>query len=250
MRDTRVKQIRRRLYFSAHERIRKLPLAVFAAIILSSCALQLEPSYDARIVKEIETLTLDTQTFFASITNGIPAAGFSEREKAYAALAGRAAAIKIYAEARPAPSGRLVGFFQNLISVPPPPSLSAAAGGDRSSGSPSEDRYENATAGYMEDYLRNLKRLADKDKENAATVGDLSRFEAAQAGYRDALAAYQKAYSEWVSGRGLKPADIGPAPTPPLGKVSERYVGLRQIVLNDILHDALFYERDILNRKR
>ena len=50
-----------------------------AALMLTSCSVQLEPSYDARIVREIETLTLETQTFFASYPDGIPVTGHTER---------------------------------------------------------------------------------------------------------------------------------------------------------------------------
>lgn len=229
---------------------RRFASIVLAALLLAGCTVQLEPGYDARIVKEVETLTLETETFFASIVDGIPAAGYQEREKTYVALAGRAGAIKVYAEARPAPSGRLVDFFQNLIVIPASPKITAAVGGERETGAPVGDRYANATGGYMEDYIRNLQKLAKKDRDNLKTVGDLVQFEVDQAAYQVAVDAYRKAYADWVIGRGLKPVDLEPAPTPPQGKVTKNFVERRRVVLIDVLHDALVYERDILNRNR
>jgi hypothetical protein len=43
---------------------------------------------------------------------------------------------------------------------------------------------------------------------------------------------------------------LAPAPAPPQSKVSKNFVERRRVVLIDVLHDALIYERDILNRNR
>ncbi len=230
--------------------VRRVICVTSTLLILSGCTVQLEPSYDARIVKEIEILTLETQTFFAQYSDGIPATGYAEREKVYAGLAGRAAAIKIYAEGRPVPSGRVTSFFQNLITPPAPPRLSGSANADRTTGVPEGNRYENATSGYMEDYLRNLKRLVDRDRQKTTTLPNIGAFEAAQSAYQKAIQKYHEVYSDWVTNKGPKPDKLRDPPTPPANSVSKNFLERRQTVLNDVLRDTLLYERDILNRNR
>jgi tetratricopeptide (TPR) repeat protein len=229
-------------------------LFLLTTFALASCTVQLEPAYNEKIVEELETLTMETEALFAQITDGVPATGYEKRENTYAALATRAATIKLYAESRPAPSGKIADFFSNLFAPATPPGIgepAATAEDDRKTGSIEEDRYANATAGYMEDYLRNLKRLADRDRKNVESIlGSLGSFEAAQKAYQAALEQYTKAYADWVTGRGPKPSALQPEPVAPTGSVSANFVERRRIVMEDILRDALFYERDVLNRNR
>ena len=78
----------------------------------------------------------------------------------------------------------------------------------------------------------------------------MSSFEAAQQAYQIALEEYQQAYANWVTGTGPKPDDLEGAPAPPADSVSAGFVERRRLVMDDILRDTLFYERDILNRNR
>lgn len=217
-----------------------------------ACTVALEPAYDEKIVAELEALVAETQSLFANIPEGIPPQGYEERKNTYESLAARAATIKLYAEARPAPSGRLSNFFGNLFSPAPPNDVSVIGGdSDRASALSDADPYANATSGFMSDFLRNLKSLSDKDRENVAeVVGSLDNYEAAQAAYLSELERYRESYAAWIAGRGPRPDDLRSAPSAPTGSVSSNFVARRREVIEDILRDALFYERDILNRNR
>jgi len=105
-------------------------------------------------VSEVEVLTSETELLFESIPNGIPSIGYEFRKEKYAALAARAATIKLYSEARPAPSGRVSGILSNLFSLAIPADVGTESGSNRQTGNVVGDRYGNATAGLMEDYLK------------------------------------------------------------------------------------------------
>ena len=150
------------------------------------------------------------------------------------------------------PSGRFKNFFKNLFTVPALPDVFDAVSQDRSVGEPKGDRYENATADYMDDYERNLKKLSGRDHENSIKIGleNIAKFEAELAGYQAAIEAHSKAFNAWMNDQGPKPSELQASPTPPSGEVSQNFVERRKTILNDLLGDALFYEREILNRTR
>ena len=138
---------------------------IYLFATLAACSVTLEPEYNERIVAEVESLTADTQLLFASIAHGIPATGYEERKITYIALAAKAATIKLYAEARPAPSGKVPSFFRNWFGAATPASV-APSSGDRDAALDTEERYANATGDFMVDYLRNLEKLAKRDRNN------------------------------------------------------------------------------------
>ena len=233
----------------------RLAAALLIGLMLGACTVALEPAFNQKIVDEIETLTSEAEGFFAEIGNGIPIAGFDKRSKIYNALVARAATIKLYAEARPAPSGRLPSFFGRLFSAAVPAGISVmppGGDGDRAVGLDSEgERYANATAGFMDDYLRNLKKLRDRDSTAAKKwQGETASFEAAEAAYASALQEYIRKYQAWLNNRGSRPENIQDRPQVPGHGVSKTQVLLRVEVMRDVLRDALFYERDVLNRNR
>lgn len=228
---------------------------LLAGLALGACTIALEPAFHQTIVDEVETLAKESEAFFVTIEDGIPLSGFAERSKVYEALAGRAATIRLYAEARPAPAGRLPGLFNRLFAAAVPPGVAAGTGGpddDRSASlAAGGERYANATAGFMDDYLRNLKKLRDRDAAAVeAWTGDAASFEAAETAYAEALKDYVEAYQAWLSNRGPRPDGLRDRPKVPSGGVSKTQVALRVVVMRDVLRDALYYERDVLNRNR
>jgi hypothetical protein len=64
------------------------------------------------------------------------------------------------------------------------------------------------------------------------------------------LATYQKAYSDWVLGQGPKPKALVSEPVLGTTSVGKNFVSRRREIIEDVLRDALFYGRDILNRNR
>jgi len=113
------------------------------------------------------------------------------------------------------------------------------------------EEYRDATPAYMTDYLRNLATLQAADR--AATGGAPDRIAAYEAGldaHRRAMEAYLAAFGAWQQGQGPRPAAPAPAPEPPATSLDPIQVALRRTAIEDILRDALIYERDILNRSR
>jgi hypothetical protein len=96
------------------------------SLFLAWCSVALEPAFNETIVSEVEVLTSETELMFESIPNGIPSIGYEFQKEKYAALAARAATIKLYAEARPAPSGRVSETLSNLFSLAIPADLGTA----------------------------------------------------------------------------------------------------------------------------
>ncbi|MGO1118143.1 hypothetical protein ACTL6U_05540 [Rhodovibrionaceae bacterium A322] len=225
--------------------------ALLLLVVLTGCTVALEPPHDKEILAEVEALTKDTQMLFAKLGQENPATGYADRKDLYLSLEARARTIKLYANARPSPSGRVVDFFSSSASAVPAPSVAAAESSGRTTGSPEGERYGKATVGYMDDYLSNLARLSARDREEARKLGgDIESFEAEQAAYLEALETYRLAYLDWINGQGSKPAPLAAAPVAPKGGLSRNFIERRQLVLEDILLDALFYEREILNRNR
>ena len=112
------------------------------SLFLAWCSVALEPAFNETIVSEVEVLTSETELMFESIPNGIPSIGYEFRKEKYAALAARAATIKLYSEARPAPSGRVSGILSNLFSLAIPADVGTASGSNRQTGNVVGDRLE------------------------------------------------------------------------------------------------------------
>ena len=113
------------------------------------------------------------------------------------------------------------------------------------------DEYDDATAAFMADYLRNLRQLEAEDR--AASGGRSERvraYEEALAAHRREVQDYLDAFTRWQVGKGPRPEEPGPAPQAPRFGLDPARLGLRITAIEDILRDALVYERDILNRDR
>jgi hypothetical protein len=111
--------------------------------------------------------------------------------------------------------------------------------------------YRDATPAYMTDFLRNLALLEAHDR---AATGDLAprfaAYDAALSAHKAATEAYLDAFRRWQAGDGPQPAQPAPLPFAPTGGLDPVQIALRITALEDILRDALIYERDILNRNR
>lgn len=135
-------------------------IAMTATTMLAACAIRIEPPQDPRLIAELETLALDTQMLFAE-ADGFAPERRNAREAAYARLYARAAAIRLFAEARPAPSGPLSDRIR--AATQPAEDGIVELIGRAPSGSDRRD-LSNATAGFMSDYLGALDRLKRRDQ--------------------------------------------------------------------------------------
>jgi hypothetical protein len=111
--------------------------------------------------------------------------------------------------------------------------------------------YQDATPAYMKDYLRNLALLEAHDR---VATGDESAkyaaYDAALASHHSAMEAYLEAFRRWQAGAGPQPVPPAAPPQAPIHGLDPIQISLRITALEDILRDALIYERDILNRNR
>ena len=216
-----------------------LALALFAIVPLAGCTVALEPAFDERIVAELEELSTGTTELFAAPPPRFPLTGYPDRVEKYAALAAKAELVRLLAESRPEPSGRVANFFRGLT-APSEPDPDGE-----------EDRYAQATVGYMEDYRRNLDRLAERDREKFEELSEeAASFEAEERGHLQAVQSYADAYADWLRGAGPRPEPLRARPEAPEAALSENFVDRRYELLKDILRDALVYEREILDRSR
>ncbi len=146
--------IRRRLS------VARAMFAVVSAVMLSACAIQIEPAHDPRIVAELEALAIDTQSLFAD-GQGFAHEALPEREDAYSQLVARASAIRLLAEARPAPASPISDRIRSLTE--PAEDSVVELIGRAPQGEVIRD-LSNATAAYMTDFLRALERLRKRDR--------------------------------------------------------------------------------------
>jgi hypothetical protein len=133
-----------------------VPFLLFVlALVGVSCTRMIEPPQDARLVAGLETLAAETDAFAAAF----PSRAAGERQATYAALDDAAAALIGWAEAR---------------------NQALAIDAERQA-------YAVATAGFLEDFRRNLALLAARDAE-AGRYGLLQSYVALRfAAMRDAL---------------------------------------------------------------
>ena len=229
-------------------------VALVALIALSACTLGREPAYDAVLAGEVTGLTAETLRLFQDLTPGATGAQtetqtgtHADREPRYRALAARAETVRLMAQARgsAAPAS---GLIQRVTQLGAGLSLAqeiSPGGAERLA------EYQDATPAYMVDYLRNLAALETHD--HAATGGQSEKYaayEAALASHQSAMEAYLEAFALWQAGAGAQPSPPAAAPQAPITGLNPTLISLRITALEDILRDALIYERDILNRNR
>ena len=70
---------------------------------LSSCTIQLAPTYDAGIVTGLNTANTQTETLFATVSSGVTKETFATREPQYNAIIGQFSALDLQVAARPMP---------------------------------------------------------------------------------------------------------------------------------------------------
>jgi hypothetical protein len=204
-----------------------------------------EPAYDAALAGEVTQLIAETLRLFQDLAPGT-AATYQDREPQYRALGARAETVRLMAQARGSavqPGGQLMyvarlGAGTALAEEVSPEATERLA------------EYRDATAAYMEDYLRNLRRLEDADRASGNHADRLAAYDAALAEHQDAVARYLEAFKLWQAGQGPRPEQPPAAPEAPSRGLEPDHVSLRITALEDILRDTLIYERDILNRNR
>jgi hypothetical protein len=220
--------------------------ALIALAALCACSLGREPAYDAALAGEVTALTAGTLRLFQDLTPGA-AKTYADREPRYRDLTGRAETVRLMAQARGsavAPRGLALRLATLGARLPQAADIAPQAGERLAD-------YAEATPAYMEDYLRNLTVLEDHDR--AATGGRAERvaaYQAALAAHETDMQAYLDAFRQWQAGRGPHPDQPAAPPQAPALGLDPVLVALRRTVLEDILRDALVYERDILNRNR
>lgn len=219
-------------------------LIVLAA--LTACSLGREPAYDAALAGEVTALTAGTLRLFQDLTPGA-AKTHADREPRYRDLSGRAETVRLMAQARgsaAAPGGLALHLAALGARLPQAADIAPQAAERLAD-------YAEATPAYMEDYLRNLAALEDHDR--AATgdaAGRIAAYQTALAAHETAMQAYLDAFRQWQAGSGPRPDQPAPPPRAPVLGLNPIQVALRRTALEDILRDALVYERDILNRNR
>ncbi|MEM6744374.1 MAG: hypothetical protein AAF676_11650 [Pseudomonadota bacterium] len=222
----------------ARRQLRALAAASLLPLLVA-CAQPLEPAYDQKIVDNLEALTFDTAALFERLRTAPGPAGLPARDEAYIDLAARAATIRLLADARPLPEG----FLSDLLDAAAE-RAAAATGGDAGD-------YANATSAFMEDYLTDLRDLAEADREAASGLApQVDRFQSQRRAYLRAIEVYEQAYERWIGGRAPAPPRPPEPPTPPEGGMNPITLEALELSITDILRDALFYEREVLNRAR
>jgi hypothetical protein len=229
-------------------------VALAALAALTACTLGREPAYDAAIAGEVTGLTAETlrlfQDFVPGTAAGTPDASnrtHADREPQYRALSARAETVRLMAQAR----GSAVPTSGLLLRAARLGAGLSLAQEITPEGAERLAEYQDATPAYMADYLRNLALLETHDR---AATGDQSAKEvahaAALAAHQAEMEAYLEAFRLWQAGAGAQPAQPSAPPAPPVMGLDPVQISLRITALEDILRDALVYERDILNRDR
>jgi hypothetical protein len=130
--------------------LRVLPVAFL--FFLQACAIQLAPAYNKDIVDAINTANTQTETLFASISPGVTAATFGQRENTYNDAIGQFSAIESQLRARPTPAPPQLPFFGSMQL--PPDDVAKIA---RLTGAPSIDA--------MQHLIDNLTKMRDIDRQ-------------------------------------------------------------------------------------
>jgi len=221
-------------------------VALAALTALAACTLGREPAYDAELAGEVTALTAGTLRLFQDFAPGATGT-HADREPRYRTLAARAETVRLMAQAR----GSAVPFSGLILRAARLGASLSLADGISAQGAERLAEYQDATPAYMTDYLRNLARLEAHDR---AVTGDQSAsfaaYDAALASHQSAMETYLEAFRLWQAGAGPQPEPPAAPPRAPILGLDPTQVSLRIVALEDILRDALIYERDILNRNR
>ncbi|HSF96807.1 MAG TPA: hypothetical protein VLA52_17400 [Thermohalobaculum sp.] len=228
------------------ERWGRVLLTLSAFVMLSACAVGREPAYDAVLAGELTELTAETLRLFQELQ---PNSGVTHDDRAprYRDLSSRAETVRLMAQARgsAAAPGPLVMRLADLGA-----NLSLAEGIPADVTARMAE-YADATPAYMEDFLRNLGALEALDRAGTGNRAERqAAYEAALAAHDAEVEAYIGAFRQWQAIGGKRPEQPGAAPQIPALGLDHAQLALRRTALEDILRDALVYERDILNRNR
>ncbi len=222
-------------------------VALAALGLVAACTYGREPAHDAALAGELTRLTAGTQELFQDIAAQPPGA-YDRRMERYRGLAARAETVRLMAEARGSaalPPAGIAGIIARRAAAAPQLAATAPEVAARIA------EYRDATPAYMADYLRNLGLLEVQDR--AATgdaTGRIAAYEAALDAHRRAMEVYLADFRAWQDGSGPRPESPAAAPPAPATALDPIQVALRRTAIEDILRDALIYERDILNRSR
>ena len=222
-------------------------LAALAALTaLAACTLGREPAYDAELAGEVTALTAGTLRLFQDFAPGATGT-HADREPRYRDLAARAETVRLMAQAR----GSAVPTSGLLLRVASLGASLSLAGEIAPAGAERLAEYQDATPAYMKDYLRNLALLESHDRAATGDQGTkYAAYDAALASHQSAMESYLEAFRRWQAGAGPQPVPPAAPPQAPIQGLDPIQVSLRITALEDILRDALIYERDILNRNR
>ena len=230
--------------------------ALLASLGLIACTTVREPAFDKAIGVELTKLTRETSLLFRTFSASNPG-DFSTRARRYDELAARAETVRLLSEARSggaqATSGTALGL-DRLIGAGAGAAQRVTENTVQRLGPDYAKRleeYRDATAAYMKDYRRNLNLLETYDRGAVGgNDGAIARYEADLAAHERAVEGYLAAFRDWQAGHGSRPQPPGAAPVAPETGLNSTRVELRRVAMEDILRDALIYERDILNRNR
>lgn len=221
-------------------------VALVALTALAACTLGREPAYDAKLADEVTRLTAGTLRLFQELAPGASAT-YEDRLPRYQDLGAQAETVRLMAQARGSaiqPGGLVTRLARVSAGTALAEEVSAEAA-ERLS------EYRDATAAYMIDYLRNLRRLEEHDRGASGNRAErLADYEAALAAHGERVETYLAAFRRWQAGDGPQPEAPPAAPEPPRLGLDPTRIERRIIALEDILRDTLIYERDILNRDR
>jgi hypothetical protein len=228
------------------------PALALAILLLAGCALPREPAQEPMIGEALAELATDTFALLGALEPD-QSGPFAERAPRYRALLARARTVRLMAEARGGPAaqetegagalGRAVaGLAARVLpdEAPDPGAVGRLM-----------TEYRDATPAYMADYARLLRRLRERDRATTADrLGRIEAHEAAMAEHETRVAAYLDAWRRYRAGRGPRPEPPGPPPDGPALALDADRLALARTALEDVLRDALVYERLLLDRTR
>jgi hypothetical protein len=221
-------------------------LALVTITAFAACSLGREPAYDAVLATEVTGLTAETLRLFQELAPGTVSTN-SDREPRYRAVASRAETVRLMAQARGSavPSSGLglraaqLGVSLSIVDELAPKAAERLT------------EYGDATPAYMVDFLRNLALLEAHDRAATGELGPkFVAYKTALAAHHTATVAYLDAFRLWQAAAGPQPTQPPPPPKAQIIELDPIQIALRITALEDILRDALIYERDILNRNR
>lgn len=230
------------------ELLRRAYPALLVLSLLGACAFSREPPHDPHIADALAELAIGTQVLLRELQTDNPKS-HSGRAERYATLSARAETIRLMAEAREVGGARTGGVLRGVAARAG--QAAGAAIGEGKGASAFRAQYSEATPAFMADYLRNLAKLEAHDRgATGSRDAQIARHREALATQEQALARYLADWRRYVAGQGPRPAAPPTAPDAPKLALNAGQLALRKAALEDILRDALVYERLLLNRQR